>query len=226
MPDNEPETIAGNLYGMTARQIAFVEAYTFGPDAGKKARSAVRAGYSAKTAHVAANVLLKNLKVRRAIEWILAERRASNELKAEKVIARLFAIANTDIRDIMHFRSIVTEVPQSETQGRDFDGDNGEVIETEHGPVVRQVHTEVVITDWDQLTAEQAAAIASVEQGPNGIKVKMHPKIPALQELGKYLGIADTIKLVGANGGPIETVDKTMDPKLAMQIYLAEMKGK
>ena len=47
------------------------------------------------------------------------------------------------------------------------------------------------IRDTGELTKEQAASIASLEKGPNGIKVKFYDKLKALELLGKHLGVFD-----------------------------------
>ena len=45
------------------------------------------------------------------------------------------------------------------------------------------------IRDTGELTKDQAAAIASLEKGPNGVKVKFYDKLKALELLGKHLGV-------------------------------------
>lgn len=49
----------------------------------------------------------------------------------------------------------------------------------------------VTITSTDQLSPEQVAAIAGIEQGKFGIKIKLHDKLKALELLGKHLGMFD-----------------------------------
>lgn len=52
------------------------------------------------------------------------------------------------------------------------------------GPLVK-------LTPTDRLTEEQKKAVASIEQGNFGIKVKLHDKVRALELLGKHLGLFD-----------------------------------
>ena len=47
------------------------------------------------------------------------------------------------------------------------------------------------IRSTDQLTVQQAAAIASVERTTGGLKVKFYDKLKALELLGKCLGLFD-----------------------------------
>lgn len=49
----------------------------------------------------------------------------------------------------------------------------------------------VNITPTVNLSEQQAAAIASIEQGNFGIKLKLHDKVRALELLGKHLGMFD-----------------------------------
>lgn len=45
--------------------------------------------------------------------------------------------------------------------------------------------------DWGQLTEPQKAAIAGVEKGSGGLKIKLYDKMKALELLGKALGLFD-----------------------------------
>ena len=47
----------------------------------------------------------------------------------------------------------------------------------------------VTITDTDDLTPEQQAAIAEIHQTKDGVRVKFHDKTKALDSLGKHLGM-------------------------------------
>ena len=48
------------------------------------------------------------------------------------------------------------------------------------------------IRSTDALTAEQAAAIASIERSTGGLKLKFYDKLKALELLGKYLGLFES----------------------------------
>ena len=72
----------------------------------------------------------------------------------------------------------------------------------------------VTITPTDELSPEQVAAIAGIEQGKFGIKVKLHDKIKALELLGKHLGMFDK----GANGSEAEVEDDPLTKSLEEEI--------
>lgn len=57
----------------------------------------------------------------------------------------------------------------------------------------------VTIKPTADLTPEQAAAVAGIEQGNFGIKVKLYDKVRALELLGKHLGMfADKVEHSGS----------------------------
>ena len=50
----------------------------------------------------------------------------------------------------------------------------------------------LTVTDTENLTEGQKAAIAAVEKGTGGIKMKFYDKLKALELLGKYLGLFES----------------------------------
>lgn len=48
------------------------------------------------------------------------------------------------------------------------------------------------IRSTNELSQAQAAAIASIERGTGGLKVKFYDKLKALELLGKYLGLFES----------------------------------
>ncbi len=56
---------------------------------------------------------------------------------------------------------------------------------------VTVANQEVILTDTSELTEQQASAIASVRQSKNGVEVRMHDKLRALELLGRHLGMFD-----------------------------------
>lgn len=47
----------------------------------------------------------------------------------------------------------------------------------------------VVLTDTETLTDDQKRALASIEEGKFGVKVRLHDKVRALEKLGEHLGM-------------------------------------
>ena len=50
---------------------------------------------------------------------------------------------------------------------------------------------QLVVTDTSRLTPSQKAAIASIEKGTGGIKVKLYDKLKALELLCRLLGLGE-----------------------------------
>ena len=55
--------------------------------------------------------------------------------------------------------------------------------------LVQVVDGQLVLQDTDTLDANGRAAIASLEKGTAGLKVKFYDRLKALELLGKYLGL-------------------------------------
>jgi len=49
----------------------------------------------------------------------------------------------------------------------------------------------LTVADTEILSPRQMAAVASIERGTGGIKLKFYDKLKALELLGKYLGLFD-----------------------------------
>ena len=101
------------------------------------------------------------------------------DISREWVLGRLAAIAGADVTD---FLSVTTE-PATKLGIHPL---TGEVINVPGG--YRQT---VRITNTAELPEEKAAALAGVKQGANGIEVKLHDKVRALELLGKATGAFD-----------------------------------
>ena len=82
---------------LTPKQAAFVREYLIDLNA---TQAAIRAGYSAKTAHVLAANLLSNVKVQGAIQNGVNARAEKAEVSAERVLKELCCLAFYDPADI------------------------------------------------------------------------------------------------------------------------------
>ncbi len=76
---------------------------------------------------------------------------------------------------------------------------------------VREIATvkdgKLIVRDLDDIPERAHAAIAELSQVEGGVKVKLHPKVPALIALGKHHGLKDTTRHehTGPDGAPIAT---------------------
>lgn len=155
---------------LTDKQARFVREYLVDLNA---KQAAIRAGYSARSAEVEGSRLLKNAKVAAAIA---RERRAvSNRtgITPERVLLELAKFGFADIRKVIKWRALVTELEED---------DDGE-------PVLRTTN-EVVLVDSDKIDADTAAAITEISQTKDGaLKVKLVDKRAALVDIGRHLGM-------------------------------------
>jgi phage terminase small subunit len=70
----------------------------------------------------------------------------------------------------------------------------------------------LVITDTNQLTEDQQAAISEISEtvgeGGRTVRVKLHDKLAALDKLAKVLSLyREKVEVSGPKGGPIEMID-------------------
>ena len=62
----------------------------------------------------------------------------------------------------------------------------------------------VCVTDFDDLTEDQRAAIQGIKPTNSGWEIKLCDKIKALELLGRHIGMFnDKLSLSGADGGPL-----------------------
>ena len=159
---------------LTAKQIRFVDEWLIDFN-GKQA--AIRAGYSAKTAEATAARLLRNVKVQAEISRRQKDLQRRTEVTQERVVKELARIAFANIADYLHV----------ETQTRTKD-DGTEVT-----------YQIVMLSETEDLSVDQRAALANVKQNVNGVEIKLHDKIKALELLGRHIGMfTDKLEVKGA----------------------------
>jgi phage terminase small subunit len=143
-------------------------------------QAAIRAGYSPKAAHSTAHALLRHPKIQERIAEALAEVQTRMDVTLERVVQEYARIAFADIRQL--FRPDGTLVPVHEL--------------TDDAAAALQAF------DTDEIR------IAGESVGQTR-KVRMHSKVSALQDLGKYLRMfPNTMALTGPGGGPVEVAHR------------------
>ncbi len=133
------------------RQFLFVQEYVSSLNA---TQSALKAGYSTKTAYSQGQRLLKKVEVQESIQEYKERAAKRSQVTVDRIVEeyRRIAFANTP------------------------DG-------------IKVIGGWVYITDTDDLTPEQQAAIAEIHQTKDGVRIKFHDKTKALDSLGKHLGM-------------------------------------
>ena len=164
---------------LTAKQIRFVDEYLVDFNA---TQAAIRAGYKANTAHVIGAENLRKPKIAEEIARRQKDLQRRTEVTQDRVVKELARIAFANIADYLHV----------ETQTRTKD----DGTETTY-----QI---VMLSETEDLSADQRAALATVKQSVNGVEIKLHDKIKALELLGRHIGMFnDKLSLSGADGGPL-----------------------
>jgi phage terminase small subunit len=162
---------------LTPKQQRFVAEYLIDLNA---TQAAIRAGYSAKTAHSQGPRLLENVDVAAAIQVALDERAERTGVTQDRVIAELAAIAFADLRDVATW---------------DADGElamrTAAELSDEAAAALREIRSTtstVVFRDGGERS--------TVYKG-----VKQHDKLRALELLGKHLGMFREKVDVNVTGG-------------------------
>jgi phage terminase small subunit len=149
---------------------------------------------------------------------LLAEAADRAAIKAEAVLRELARIAFFEPRSVMRWTDAQTEVyeanpddlEEDEIQALEEEVELGTVEKTAKGFYLRRVQVEsgVLVKPSDEITADAAAAIAEIVQTSQGVRVKFHNKLAALEMLGKYLQLWTEAQ---ANKGvPYAITDKPM----------------
>lgn len=156
--------MAANL---TPKQAAFVQEYLVDLNASAAAR---RAGYSPKTAHRTGNENMQKPAIVAAIAEAKEARSRRTQVTADQVVDELAKIGFSNLLD--YFR-----------------------ISTEGEPYV----------DLSAVTREQAAVLAELQvddylegrgddtREVRRVKVKLHDKLKALEQLARHLGVAERL---------------------------------
>lgn len=134
-------------------------------------KAAIRAGYSEKNADKIASQLLDKTRVREYIEGRMKGLEEKTGITQEKVLKELAAVAFADVTD---YAQIIEKPLEIIDEGQTF-------------TLKMQRCVEPVLTK--NLTETQRKALASIKEGRNGIEIKTHDKLKALQMLGDYLSL-------------------------------------
>ena len=130
-------------------------------------QAAIRAGYSERSARSIAGRLLTKDNIQREISRRQKDLQRRTEVSQDRVVKELARIAFADATDYV----------QVETR----------TVEKNDGTELS--YQTVTLTETAELSADQRAAIAGIKQGTNGVEVKLHDKIKALELLGRHIGM-------------------------------------
>lgn len=130
------------------------------------AAAAERAGYSKKRARITASELLSDKAVAIEVSNLIKERTLKTELSADWVVNELKTIASAKTTDFIKVKDIFLGTGKKRHK-------------------VRIAYVELT-SDTDE---EKQKAISEISQTKDGIRLKTHDKVKALELLGRHLGI-------------------------------------
>lgn len=79
----------------------------------------------------------------------------------------------------------------------------------------------VILIDSQAITREQAAIVSEVAETKDGVRLKTHSKMQALELLGKHMGMfKDRVEVTGKDGAPLQQVNMSVDEfaKIAKEV--------
>lgn len=163
--------MAGKLSELNNRQRAFVEAYSAKPNA---TAAAVTAGYSPKSARQQGTCLLAHPAVVSAIRTRRTAALERLEVTEDLVLAELAAVAFSNLDDFL-----------------EWDESAGSLVVKPSAEIPRHLMAALESVEDQTLTSSNKDGTRDYERHKQ--KVKLYPKLPALQLLAEYLGLTDTM---------------------------------
>lgn len=206
--------VSARLAALDPRHQRFVTEYLIDLNG---TQAAIRAGYSANSAAEQACDLLKNPKIKAAIEEGQKRLQAKLEMNAERVVQRLAEIATADPRELVEvkvgccrccygeghrFQRTLLEMAHDRerwaAKGKapeEFDEQGGVGFNPLLPPHPEcpdcggDGESRTVLKDTRHLSPRAAALYAGAKQTKYGIEIQMHSQMEAWEKLAKHLGL-------------------------------------
>ncbi|MEK4513610.1 terminase small subunit [Paenibacillus sp. FSL K6-2524] len=162
---------------LTPKQKTFVQEYLVDLNA---TQAAIRAGYSVKTAEAIGHENLRKPKIAEAIEKAMDKRSERTEITADRVLQELAKIGFANISDYLKVNTAERVVEYKEQT--DEEGNKT------HTPIFDFVQA-VELFDTDNIARSKLDAVAEIKQTKDGVALKLHDKVSALEKMGRHLGM-------------------------------------
>lgn len=212
---------------MNRKQKRFVEEYLVDLNA---KQAAIRAGYSVRRAEVTGCELLANRKVAEVIALSMKEREGRTGITADMVLQRYWLIATADPNDLVEYQRNCcrhcygADHKYQWTQG-EFDKAVADAKKAKSGKVGAsggmgfdrtrppnpgcpeckgEGYGRMHVKDTRRLGKAAGFMFAGIKLGKDGLEVKMHDQLNALEKVGRHLGMfTDKTELSGPDGKPL-----------------------
>jgi len=202
LPHAPPPPI-GDPSKVRGRRRRFVDYYLVNLNG---AKSAELAGYAGgKSARTQAARLLADEDVMAAISVGMTERAKRTEVTQDRVVRELARIAFADLRGLVRWGTY-DRPPKEGAEPATENPEKSDTPEDDEGSEVRiagETLDVVNLVPSDQIDPDDAAAVAEVGAGPNGLRIKLHDKQKALELLGRHLGMWTDPQAGGQGNTPI-----------------------
>lgn len=162
--------------GLNDKQTAFCQEYIIDFNATK---SAIRAGYSKKTAGAMAGRLLGLVKIQEKIKEMSKQREQRTNVTADRVVQQLAKIAFMDIKDVIDW-GIEEQKYLIRTVTDEF-GVKTDHYKTEKREFIRPKDPDLV----------DGTLIQTIKMGKYGFEVSIPDRMRAFEMLAKHLGVFD-----------------------------------
>ena len=208
------KAVPARQLGLTEKQQRFVDEYLVDLNA---TQAAIRAGYSPRTANEQGAQLLAKLSVQHAVREARSAQQKRTAITADTVLMEIANIALADARELVEvktgccrccwgegfkFQRTVGEYNHDREQWLNKGKDPSE-FEDQGGigfNPLKMPHPEcptcggdgdarAVLKDTRTLSPRAAALYAGAKQTKDGIEIKMHSKLDALEKLAKHVGL-------------------------------------
>lgn len=193
---------------LTAKQEAFCLAYIETGNASEAYRRAYNCKNSKPSSiNVNACKLLADTNVQQRVSALKTRVQTDSIMTRQEALERLSRIGRTSLSDLIEWRT-------------------AELGDDEDGNAVRQTGWHV--KDSVAQDPKKMELIAELSTGRDGVKIKTHSQLQAIQQLAKMEGWESAAKheIAGVNGGPIETKSSIDITKLSTAALAEIMSAK
>ncbi len=135
-------------------------------------QAAIRAGYSAKTANRIGSENLSKLGIVDFLKKLMDQRSERCEITADMVLRELASIGFSKITDFLKVEEVDKPIGEQD----------------EHGNEITINMKDVIIFDTDKISKDKIAAISEIKMTKDGISLKLHDKVRALENISKHIG--------------------------------------
>lgn len=179
---------------LSPQMARFVEEYVASEDL-NATQAAIKAGYLAKSAKVKASHLLADARIQTAVSAVFESRSKRTQITADKVLERLWDIATADPNELVELRRACCAKCYPDNADLTLDP-NPECADCEgEGQSVVHFH------DTRALSGPARRLYAGAKRTRDGIEIKMHDQLAALNSVARHLGMfTDKIEHSGPGG--------------------------